>query len=185
MHKPFACSILMVASALVACGKDKHQEPAMTPAAGDQWEQRQQTSAPPYMEEQQPQAPTEAQPGTQQPGTEWQSGQEPTTEQPAMSDPWATQPQTGNLDAQLLAEARCRREFRCGHVGENKKHATTEECQAMLLPQGDEALKSCPKGTNKEALTTCLTAIQSKGCESPMDTLTEYEQCRTTMLCAQ
>ena len=79
MQKTKACSILMMAGALVACGKDKHQEP-MTPAAGQQPDQRMQT-APTY---QQPAAP--AQPGMEQSG-EWQpemqGPQTPTSEQPA------------------------------------------------------------------------------------------------------
>ena len=183
MHKTTACSILMMASALIACGKDKHQEPAMTPAAGDQWQQREQ-SAPTYNEGQA--APM--QPESQQPASgEWQPGPEqPMSDHPAVRDPWAAEPLTGtgNLHSRVLAESRCRRELRCGRVGENKKYPTAEECEAKLMSQGDMALQSCRNGVSKDALTTCVTAIQSKGCESPMENLTDYEQCRTTVLCA-
>jgi hypothetical protein len=183
MHKSTACSILMMASALVACGKDKHQEPAMTPAAGDQWNQRQQTT-PSYTEEQ---AQPPMQPESQQPaGGEWQPGPEqPMSDQPAVNDPWAAQPQPGKLESKMLAETRCRRELRCGHIGDNKKYPTAEECETKLMSQGDMALQGCANGVSKDALTTCVTAIQSKGCDSPMENLTEYEQCKSTVLCAQ
>ena len=66
----------------------------------------------------------------------------------------------------MLAETRCRRELRCGRIGDNKKYPTAEECESTLMSQGDMALQGCAKGVSKDALTTCVTAIQSKGCES-------------------
>ena len=195
MHKTFACSMLMVASALVACGKDKHQEPAMTPAAGPP-EQRQQTA--PTMEgqmpEQQPmpqQPMMEGQPGVQDPSD--MSGQMPMTEEPAMSDPWSppSQPPSSKAGAQaqsahalVLAETRCRRALRCDQIGDNKKHPSVEECEAAVFPEGNQALSSCPKGVSKTALSECVAAIDAKGCDTPMDSLMEFEQCRTTVLCA-
>jgi hypothetical protein len=89
------------------------------------------------------------------------------------------------MDARMLAETRCRRELRCDQIGDNKKYPTVEECEAMLLTDSGAHLKACPKGTSRQALTTCVTAIQANTCEKPMHKLTEYEQCKTTMLCAQ
>ena len=182
MHKPIACSILMIASALVACSKDKQPEP-MTPAAGPS-EQRQQTGTT-YVEEEA--VVTEQMPS--QPSMEGQPEMQAPSE---MSDPWEPSSEPGtkpgakskSAHAQVLAETRCRRALRCDQIGDNKKHPSVEECEAAVFPEGNQAISSCPKGVSKSALTECVAAIDAKGCDTPMDSLMEYEQCRTTVLCA-
>jgi hypothetical protein len=181
MRKTLACSILIVTSSLLGCGKDKHQEPAMAPAAGEQWEQRPQT-APGYSE---PQAP--AQPETQQAPSEWQEpsgmGQPGMNEQPAATDPWAGESQAGDMDARMLSEALCRREMRCNQIGDNKKYSSTEECESKLQSEGSTLLQSCNGSVNRDALTQCTTAIQSKSCDSKLSGLSDFDQCRTSTLC--
>ncbi len=183
MRKALACSILLVTSSLIACGKDKHQEPAMAPAAGEQWEQRPQT-APGYNE---PQAP--AQPETQQAPSEWQEpsgmGESGMSEQPAATDPWAAEAPAGGMDAQMLSEALCGRASRCDQVGENKKYSSAEDCQSKMMDEGKKLLQECSLGLNKTALAKCTTAIESKGCDAKMNSLSDVEQCTTSSLCAR
>ena len=190
MHKTTACSILLMASALVACGKDKHQEPAMTPAAGE-WEQQRQQTTPGYQEP----AQQQTQPETQQPPGEWQEGQpgqegeQQMGEEPAASDPWAEPsepPMMGGADARLITEARCRRELRCNNIGANKKYASVEECESAMMSESDQALQQCSATkVKREALAACVTAIDTSSCQSPMGTLNEWDQCRSTALCEQ
>jgi len=181
MQKIKACSILMMAGALVACGKDKHQEPAMSPAAGQQADERMQT-APSYQEQQVPAEPSME-------SGEWQAEvQEPQAgDQPAVSDPWAapSQPQGGSMHARTLAETSCRRELRCDRIGDNKKYPTVEECESAVLEEGNQHFASCPSGVSSEALTECVTAIQAESCDKPMEKLSEYDECTVTVLCAK
>ena len=182
MQKLKVCSMLMMAGALVACSKDKHHEP-MSPAAGQQTDQRAQT-APTYQEQQVPAEPS-MESGEWQ--AEVQEPQAPTADQPAVSDPWAapSQPQAGSLHARTLAETSCRRELRCDRIGENKKHATVEECESTIIEEGNKHFASCPSGVSSEALTECVTAIQAKSCDKPMEKLSEYDECTVTVLCAK
>jgi hypothetical protein len=119
------------------------------------------------------------------------SDQQPMGEQPAVRDPWGTPSEPGaapsgsHADMQLLAEARCRRALRCNQIGDNKKYLSSEECEATLHSEVNQELSSCSNGLNREALSGCIAAIEAKGCDGSMDRLSDYDQCRSTTLCAQ
>ncbi len=77
--------------------------------------------------------------------------------------------------AAMLAPTRCRREFRCDTIGSDKKYPSLEVCQATLLADANKELGKCPKGMNRKKVQECAAAIDTKGCDLPGDSLTEYE----------
>lgn len=85
--------------------------------------------------------------------------------------------------AAMLTSTRCQREFRCDQIGSGKKYPSMEVCQATLLADANKELGKCPGGMNRKKVQECAAAIETKGCEMPGDSLTEFEECRTVSLC--
>ena len=86
---------------------------------------------------------------------------------------------------QLISEARCDREVRCGGVGPDKNYETRDQCVADLKNDGYEDLdaKACPKGLDERELDQCLSEIHAERCGAPLDTLERLVACRSASLC--
>lgn len=124
----------------------------------------------------------------QLPAQEQYQGQQPGQEQYGGTMP-ATIPessQAARSDIHALSTARCDREMRCNNVGSGKKYESTDECTQKLDSRGYDDLGpgECKSGIRKDKLDTCLSAIRSERCGSPLDTLTRLVSCRSAALCA-
>jgi uncharacterized protein DUF6184 len=86
---------------------------------------------------------------------------------------------------QLISEARCDREVRCGGVGPDKTYETRDQCVADLKNDGYEDLdaKACPRGLDERQLDQCLSEIHAERCGAPLDTLERLVACRSAGLC--
>ena len=86
---------------------------------------------------------------------------------------------------QLISEARCDREVRCGGVGSGETYETRDQCVGDLKNDGYEDLdaKACPKGLDERELEQCLSEIQAERCGAPLDTLERLVACRSASLC--
>jgi len=86
---------------------------------------------------------------------------------------------------QLISEARCDREVRCGGVGPDATCTTRDQCVADLKNDGYDDLdaKACPKGLDERELDQCLSEIHAERCGAPLDTLERLVACRSASLC--
>jgi len=85
----------------------------------------------------------------------------------------------------LISEARCDREVRCGGVGAGETWETRERCIAELNHDGYEDLdeKACPRGLDEREVDKCLSEINAERCGAPLDTLERLVACRPASLC--
>lgn len=120
-------------------------------------------------------------------GQEQYQGQQPGQEQYGGSVQ-ATIPESSQAargDVHALSTARCEREMRCNNVGSGRKYESMDACTQKLDSRGYEDLGpgECKSGIRKDKLDTCLSAIRSERCGSPLDTLTRLVSCRSAALC--
>jgi len=84
-----------------------------------------------------------------------------------------------------IATARCERERICRRGREEQAERTPETCVRELddSTHDDLGVGSCPVGIRRDALDTCLSAIESEKCGNPLDSLARIAACRTSALC--
>jgi hypothetical protein len=111
--------------------------------------------------------------------------QHETRSEPAMTPAART---TGENDRTVLAitEQRCKRESYCNNIGPGKSYSSLYDCRSQINAKGYESLndKACPRGVDRNALTTCLHSIEAEDCGNPIDSLERLVDCRSGKLCA-
>ena len=95
------------------------------------------------------------------------------------------QPLTQQGAPQLIAQARCEREQRCGNVGPDKTYASQSACVERVRADWAEDLnaRECPEGIVQDELAECLEEIRNEDCSSPFDTLGRITACRASDIC--
>ena len=93
-------------------------------------------------------------------------------------------PKTGE-GINLISEARCDREVRCGGVGQGETWETRDRCIADLNHEGHADLddETCPGGLDQRNVDRCLSEINAERCGAPLDTLERLVACRAASLC--
>lgn len=166
MQKAVSLFAICALVATVGCSKEQESKPAMTPASGSQ-----------------PQERRWSEPSPDDSDTGWGESPAPmgrdSMDEPSMESNWGS----AREHAALLAVMRCQREVRCDQIGPNKKYPSLEVCQSMMLEDASRELEKCPSGMDQEKVEECAAAIDTKGCELPGNTLSEFEECRSVSLC--
>ncbi len=80
-----------------------------------------------------------------------------------------------------IAEARCAREARCGHIGAGQSFFTRRECLETIAKEVVDELDTthCPEGINAASLQTCLSDTRAESCASTAD------HCRASKICVR
>ncbi|HEU5076462.1 MAG TPA: DUF6184 family natural product biosynthesis lipoprotein [Polyangiaceae bacterium] len=86
---------------------------------------------------------------------------------------------------QLITQARCMREEKCGNVGKDEDYASVSICQQKIGADWRQELNSydCPGGVVTKELNECLEEIKNEDCASPFDTLGRIVACRSSDIC--
>ncbi len=80
------------------------------------------------------------------------------------------------LDA--IVEARCAREFSCGHVGAGLPFRDYDSCaRDVRLSMRDSIAASCDGGGEASSLSSCLADIRELHCDAPADTIERFGAC--------
>jgi hypothetical protein len=84
-----------------------------------------------------------------------------------------------------ISDARCDREARCIHVGQNQHFATREACVSKMHTSTTDELniQDCPKGVDNSRLSDCLKQIESEACDNPIASVSRWSACRRSNLC--
>jgi hypothetical protein len=152
------CSALVVLGVL-ACSRDKQREPVLTPASGSR------SGARPQLE----------------------PSRDPERPAPRRSElgPDGVVPGVGSNalypSPSALSQARCQRERRCDRVGVERPYGSMDECEALLYPEGEDMLSSCPTGVSGEAFARCVEFVESSACED--ESFGERAPCRSSDVC--
>lgn len=80
-----------------------------------------------------------------------------------------------------IAEARCAREARCGHIGAGERFFSRRECLETIAKEVVDELDTthCPDGINASSLDTCLSDTKGESCASTAD------HCRAAKVCVR
>jgi hypothetical protein len=83
-----------------------------------------------------------------------------------------------------LANARCDREQRCNHIGQNATYSDRNHCMSVMGGEAREDLDDCTRGIDQEDMRECLTEIQNQDCSNVFDTFDKYMSCSMDDMCA-
>ena len=90
---------------------------------------------------------------------------------------------TNDAAIDRIVTARCARDAACSNVGLNKDFAQNNQCEPRVTARLHETMTSCATGVDSEALQRCLTAIDTEGCDNPLDEILRQNDCRPGNLC--
>jgi hypothetical protein len=84
-----------------------------------------------------------------------------------------------------IAEARCAREARCGHIGGGHLYASKQDCLAKLATEIVDQLGSdnCPSGISPKDLAECIEASREESCDNPLDAEDRAAACSAADVC--
>ncbi|MBX3222679.1 MAG: hypothetical protein KF795_19320 [Labilithrix sp.] len=87
--------------------------------------------------------------------------------------------------SERVADARCRREVSCDHVGPSRRHESLETCRGLYAWDMARKLnaEACPRGIDEAQLTRCVASIDAAGCFDPVSVFERLEECRASKLC--
>jgi hypothetical protein len=191
MQKTLACVAMVLAGALVGCGKDEYKESRTayeTQPRGHSIPTKTARAQPTETEEQlaiesewkEEPAMTPASGTTEQmtPASGTRTPEEfaepSSAEALAAGGPVILQYEGANH----LAQALCKHEKECGRVG-----ATDAWCEEVVRNQVTGPLGACEQGLGREKVRECLAAIDQDGCESSMAEEQAMAKCSAESLC--
>lgn len=90
-----------------------------------------------------------------------------------------------NEAVDALAAARCDRETRCGHVGDDRDYKGRDECVTVQRGKFTDEMspKDCAGGVKMYGLDECLNALRAESCTDPFARLAVKNQCRSSRIC--
>jgi hypothetical protein len=86
-----------------------------------------------------------------------------------------------------LTARRCDHEIDCNNVGAGKRYEDRGACERDIAHglQSELGPSVCSYGIREERLNSCLQALRTESCATPLDTMSRIATCRTTALCLQ
>ncbi len=68
-------------------------------------------------------------------------------------------------DVDQLADARCKKEQRCGNIGAEKKYKDHDHCMSSQREDARDSLGRCEKGVDHDGLNKCVNELTSEDCQ--------------------
>jgi hypothetical protein len=90
--------------------------------------------------------------------------------------------------AELLAQARCDREFRCQGIGSGARFPTLIDCLSVMRRDAAQSFATCRFQVKERELRACMQAVQGQPCGAvahPFEWFARLATCRPDNLCLQ